>query len=653
MSISSILNIAKSALSANQTAIQTISHNIANVNTPGYSRQEAVLEEAPPTPSSLGLMGNGVVVEQIKSYLDQNTQNSISAQNSDLQGQTTAGTYLTSIQGIFNEDNSNLSASITQFFNDWQTLSTDPTSTTDKETLASDGRSLSSVVKGMYSDLTALQTQANGDVNSSISDINTTLTSIASLNQQIAQSQVGTSEANDYVDQRNQLLQTLSGYMNINCVAGSNNMVTVFTSSGKNLVQGNTASQLTQVQNETTGFTDVGLQGVSGSVVDITSETSGGSLGALITSRDTTINGYISDLNGLAQSITQNVNYFSQMGNGGTPDQATSAGTFFQPVTDGNYAGNMALSDQIMDASGNVQVDNVMATSSTTDVTDNDVALAIASLANDTVLGGNTVSSTPVASGTAALGISGSLAVNGVAVTIGAGDSLSNIAATINGIKGQTGVSASVTDSSAGYQLVLTAAAAGDHVSVVNGDLDASSQSLLQTLASTSQSSTTAALNLTGDIQLGQGQSVTVSASDSLQTVVHNINLITGATGVTASISNNELALSNGSGPITVPTGTVSQALGVTDATYTDYEAGIVSKVGEAVKSTTDLTTYSQNTMTSLQGQQATESGVSVDEEMSNLIQYENAYQAAARLYTVASTLLDTLMNAVGVTTTS
>ncbi len=92
MSISSILNIAKSALSANQTAIQTISHNIANVNTPGYSRQEAVLEEAPPTPSSLGLMGNGVVVEQNKSYLDQNTQNSISAQNSDLQGQTTAGT---------------------------------------------------------------------------------------------------------------------------------------------------------------------------------------------------------------------------------------------------------------------------------------------------------------------------------------------------------------------------------------------------------------------------------------------------------------------------------------------------------------------------------------------------------------------------------
>ena len=144
---------------------------------------------------------------------------------------------------------------------------------------------------------------------------------------------------------------------------------------------------------------------------------------------------------------------------------------------------------------------------------------------------------------------------------------------------------------------------------------------------------------------------MTVSAGDSLQTVVNNINGETGATGVTASISNNELALSNASGSITVAAGQVSQALGVAGATYTDYEAGVVSKVGEAVKSATDLTTYSKNAMTSLQSQQASESGVSVDEEMSNLIQYENAYQAAARLYTVASTLLNTLMNAVGVTT--
>jgi flagellar hook-associated protein 1 FlgK len=123
--------------------------------------------------------------------------------------------------------------------------------------------------------------------------------------------------------------------------------------------------------------------------------------------------------------------------------------------------------------------------------------------------------------------------------------------------------------------------------------------------------------------------------------------------GVTASLSNNELALSNGSGPVTVAAGQVTETLGVTGATYTDYQASVVSKVGEAVKSATSLVDFNQNAMTSLQQQQASVSGVSIDEEMSNLIKYENAYQAAARLYTVADGLLSTLMNAVGVTTTT
>ncbi len=660
MSVSSILNIAKSALSANQTAIQTISHNIANVDTAGYSRQEAVLEEATPTPSSVGLLGNGVIVQQIKSYLDQNTQNAISAKNSDLQGQTVYENYATSIQGVLNENNSNLSASVTQFFNDWQALSTDPTSTAEKETVASDGQNLCSTINGMYGDLTSLQAQANGDVISAISDVNTTLTSIASLNQEIAQSQVGTSQANDYIDQRNQLLQTLSGEMNINCVMNNNNMVTVFTASGKSLVQGNIASRLTQVQDPVTGFTRVGLQGASGDVVDITGEITGGSLGALITTRDTTLNNYISDLNGLAKSITENVNYFSQMGNGGTPDQAASTGTFFQPVAGGNYAGHMALSGQIVDSSGNIQADNVMTTSSTSDTTDNDVALRIASLANETLLNGNIVASTAFASHTTALGISGNLAVNGVAVAIGAGDSLSDIAAAVNGVTGQTGVSASVTGSAGAYQLVLRAATTGQHISVVNGDLDASSKSVLQTLTSTSVADPTAAMNLTGTIQLGHDQqgrpvSVTVASADSLNDVISHMNtaFTNAGIGVTASLSNNELALSNGSGPIPVAASQVTETLGVTGATYTDYQASVVSKVGEAVKSATSLVDFNQNAMTSLQQQQASVSGVSIDEEMSNLIKYENAYQAAARLYTVADGLLSTLMNAVGVTTTT
>ncbi len=733
MSVSSILNIAKSALSANQAAIQTISHNIANVDTAGYSRQEAVLEEATPSLTSFGLIGNGVAVQQIKSYLDQNIQNAISAQNSDLQGQMVYKSYSMSIQGILNENNSNLSATITQFFNDWQALSTDPTSTTDKQTVASDGRNLGTVINGMYSDLTALQMQANGDVNSAIGDVNTTLASIASLNQEIVQSQVGTSPANDYVDQRNQLLQTLSGDMNISYFTDKNNMVTVVTSTGKSLVQGNTASQLTLGQDPNTGFTTVSLKDATGNSVDITGEIKGGSIGALITTRDTTINGCISDLNGLAKSIIDNVNYFHGQGsdNAGVP--------FFQPET-ANYAKDMSLSDQIQDPSGSIRTENVMASSSTANPTDNDVALRIASLANETLLGGSTMTSKAL-SATTALDLSGPLVINGVTVNINATDTLTDIADRINtayAANPSMGVSASLVPSGTGSQLVLTAqAGAGGHISVVDGTLDTSSGTFLKTLTSTVMADpATMAAGLAGSfaldgqaVQVTAGQTlaqiaaaingtagvtdayavvstddtagykltllssstpsstqpnlsweqaspstpiatadsntltlpggvvITFGAGQSLKDVANTINSNKAATGLFAAITqdaahsgNYELVLYPAANVMPI-SGAITQGLGLSGATYTDYQAGVVSKAGQAVKSATNLTDYNQNAMTSLQQQQASVSGVSIDEEMSNLIKYENAYQAAARLYTVANSLLSTLMSAVGVTT--
>ena len=136
-------------------------------------------------------MGNGVTVTQIKSYLDQNLQNAISSKNSDVQEQQIYEHNLTQIQSIFNEDNSQLSTNMTTFFNDWSTLSTDPTSTADKETVAADGKTLCTTFNTMYNDLVNLQSNLNGQVNSQIDDINTVTSQIASLNQLIAEGHRG------------------------------------------------------------------------------------------------------------------------------------------------------------------------------------------------------------------------------------------------------------------------------------------------------------------------------------------------------------------------------------------------------------------------------------------------------------------------------
>src|SRR5208337_4720966 len=185
-------------------------------------------------------------------------------------------------------------------------------------------------------------------------------TKIASLNKLIVQSTNGTSEANDYLDLRDQLLQQLSGYMNISYFTDSSGMVNVLTQNGTNLVDGVTGYQLTKISDPTTGMTHVGWQGPSGSIRDITDQITGGSLGANLTNRDTTIPGYLSNLNGLAQSILQNVNYFHQQGN----SDVNANIPFFQSSTL-SYAQGISLASQIEDSSGQVYTQNIMASSST------------------------------------------------------------------------------------------------------------------------------------------------------------------------------------------------------------------------------------------------------------------------------------------------
>ena len=744
MSIGTILNIARTGLEASQVAIQTTSHNISNVDTPGYSEQQAVLQEAMPTPTSIGLMGDGVSVVQIKRYADENLQKAISSKNADVQQQQVYEQNLTQIQSIFNEDNSQISTNMTTFFNDWSTLSTDPTSTADKETVAADGKTLCTTFNSMYNDLVNLQASLNGSVNDQIDDVNTATSKIASLNQLIVAGAQGTSEANDYLDERDQLLQQLSGYMNISYFTDSSGMVNVLTQNGTTLVQGVTAYQLTKQPDPTTGLTDVGWDGPAGSTEDITNQITGGSLGAYLTNRDTTIPGYLSNLNGLAQSIMQNVNYFHEQGNA----DVSANIPFFQSST-ANYAQGISLATQIENGSGAVQTQNIMASSSTANAANNDVASAIAGLGTDTILGGSMITSQAFTSSSTALNLSGNLVINGVAVAIGPTDTLAQIAnsvntafTAINASTPQIGVTASIApttvNGSAEYQLVLSATGGTScNVSVVNGNLGAPSSGtgLLNSLTTTSMSdpATTAAgvegsFSLDGhSVQVTSGQTleqiaaaingtagmtsyavvapnssngynlalltndtpapagnqpnlsweqaslttpitandpntlalpggvnITFQAGQSLQDVANTINNDEGTTGYFATITqdagNYKIVLYPTSNVMSFSS-TMTQGLGLSGSTYAGYEASVVGNVGQATESATNLQEYNQSALTSLQQQQSQESGVSIDDEMSNLIQFQNAYQAAARLFTVAQSMLDSLISAVGGTT--
>lgn len=377
MSITSILNIAKNSLLATQTSIQTTSHNIANVNTKGYSRQEAVLEEATPIPTDIGFMGDGVRVKGIIRYADKHLENVIADKNSSLDQYETVEKYLTRIESVYNDNNSQLSSKISQFFNGWHDLSTDPTSVPVRTNIAMKGENLARTIRDMYDELKGLQLELDNNITREVGEINNLLKSIAELNNKVFQGGISGGEAGDYMDQRAELFKSLSGKMDVMSVEDPHGRLTILTGQGKVLVDGNQHWDLAAIQNGQTGFQDVAWTDSSGNKVDITGEIRAGKLKALMDTRDSTIGDtLIGDLDELARSLMTEVN---QIHRGGVNLNGTTDVPFFTVLT-GDYAKDMRVNQTV---AGDVR--NIASTSSALNPTDNDIAVAMAALGEQTL----------------------------------------------------------------------------------------------------------------------------------------------------------------------------------------------------------------------------------------------------------------------------
>jgi flagellar hook-associated protein 1 len=398
MGISSILNIAKNGVFAAQTSVQVTSHNVANVNTEGYSRQEAVLEAATPMPTDQGLLGSGVLVKSVKRYADKFLDTAIAQKNGALQQQQTAQNYFERIQGILEEDNSSLSSQITNFFNAWQELTTDPTSTSVRTIVASTAQNLSETIRTAYADLKDVQGELNSTVGQEVADINRIVSSIAALNEKVFDSHTNGNEAGDYLDQRTQFFKELSGKIGVRSFEDKYGRISVLTAQGKVLVDGGQCWTIKAIPDAATGFNKVAWVDHAGNASDITDEITTGSLRSIIDLRDQHIGtGFLKQLDDLAEGIMTAVN---EVHKDGVTLNNTTGIPFFKELT-GNYAASMDVSDAVK-----TDINNIAATSTAANPTDNDIALAIASLGTNTIsIGGSAKTlSDYVASITASIG---------------------------------------------------------------------------------------------------------------------------------------------------------------------------------------------------------------------------------------------------------
>lgn len=217
-------NIGKRGLFAQQKAIDVTSHNIANANTEGYSRQRATLETTRPfaMPSmnnqiGPGQMGTGVDVSCIQRIRDGFMDYQVRKEKSTLSQYEARDKYLSQIESIFNEpSDSGLSNLIGKFFNAWDQLSKQSESSNARTVVAQQSAALADDLNHTYNQLMSVKSNAQESIKQAVFDLNGMLDRLNKLNQQIMSVKVSGMEPNDLMDQRDLLLDQLSQKFNIN-----------------------------------------------------------------------------------------------------------------------------------------------------------------------------------------------------------------------------------------------------------------------------------------------------------------------------------------------------------------------------------------------------------------------------------------------------
>jgi flagellar hook-associated protein 1 FlgK len=350
------LNISVQALMAEQGALNITTNNIANVNTPGYTREVPILSEAATMQEGGVRFGGGVTLNQFQSVRDQLLQLRMYEETQQQNNSQTQFNSLTQIESLFSDPTKGIGGAMTDFFNSLSQLSTNPTDNSARQRVLSSANNLAIAFHQSVSGLGTIQSDLDQSVPQVVNQINQLTKQIATLNGQVAQIQGLGKDPGTVQDQRDQLITQLSALVNVS-VTTTEHGLTLTTANGVPLVVANQSFDL-QVSNNTNGFADIVAQGQ-----DITSQITGGKLAGIINVRDQIIPDLLNRLDTLANQFatsfnTQNQAGFDLSGNAGgnffTPPTTVtgSAANFGVAITDPSLIA--ASSDGSVGSNGNV-----------------------------------------------------------------------------------------------------------------------------------------------------------------------------------------------------------------------------------------------------------------------------------------------------------
>ena len=296
MSISRLMRLSNQALLNSRAAIDATANNIANVNTDGYKRRRT------DTLQLLGLNGgiNSLDSDTLLRYRNQFVETMLYREQTNLGKYQTAKSLGENIETIFGEgDDSGLQSALTNFWNSWQELSNDPESMTTRNTVVDKAAALSSTFRKLYDDLNNLKSETKTELQSKTDQINTILNQLQKVNRQIEGNATG-----DLLDQRDLLINELSGFMDVQIKQLSGNGVIVSSNGQILLADGHVSTlEVAETRSGDSSSLEIRLKN-EGRALNVNS----GELGALLETHKQVIPEYIDRLNSMAMAVTEQVN---------------------------------------------------------------------------------------------------------------------------------------------------------------------------------------------------------------------------------------------------------------------------------------------------------------------------------------------------------
>ncbi len=294
--------------------MSVVSHNIANANTEGYSRQRASLESNSPVEFGGLSFGRGVSIADISRVYDPFVEASLRDAKSNLAFYEGKGNILSNVEAVVNDlaTEFGLSFAINDFFNGFQDLANDPSSTTERDSLLAKASVMAGTFQRIDDRIKQELTSVSEQIDAMVVEVNSLANMIADINQEIIYMENRGLTPNDLLDTRDTLLRDLSEIIDISTFSDSEGTINVLMGTGIKLVSG---TDVTEVTVQGPSLTTGNYQLISGGVVEFADRLSGGSLKGLIDGRDQAVK-TLKEIDVLSASIYQEINGLHSTGYG-------------------------------------------------------------------------------------------------------------------------------------------------------------------------------------------------------------------------------------------------------------------------------------------------------------------------------------------------